>query len=311
MKPDASPLIRTLDLRGLRLARSGYSSKLPRASLDVKAALAQVEPIINAVRDGDVSTLLSFSERFDGVRPREIRVPESKIQSALANLDSNLRRVIEESIRRVRIVHKEQVRSESIVRVVDGGEVEERWIPVDRVGLYVPAGRAVYPSSVIMNVVPAQIAGVGSIALASPPQQDNDGWPDDLVLATCALLGIYEIYSMGGAQAIAAMAFGTASIQKVDKIFGPGNQYVTAAKQLVQLEGVAIDMPAGPSEVCIIADETSNPTFVAADLLAQAEHGPDSQVMLVANDMRVIQDTMTELNKQVAVLDRKQIREQY
>lgn len=156
MKLEPTPLIRTLDLRGLRLTRSGYSSKLPRASLDVKAALAQVEPIINEVRDGDVSTLLNLSERFDGVRPREIRVPEGMIQSALANLDSNLRRVIEESIRRVRIVHKEQARSESIVRVVDGGEVEERWIPVDRVGLYVPAGRAVYPSSVIMNVVPAQ-----------------------------------------------------------------------------------------------------------------------------------------------------------
>ena len=304
MKPDASPLIRTLDLRGLRLARSGYSSKLPRASLDVKAALAQVEPIINAVRDGDVSTLLSFSERFDGVRPREIRVPESKIQSALANLDSNLRRVIEESIRRVRIVHKEQVRSESIVRVVDGGEVEERWIPVDRVGLYVPAGRAVYPSSVIMNVVPAQIAGVGSIALASPPQQENDGWPDDLVLATCALLGIHEIYSMGGAQAIAAFAFGIRDesgkiiSEPVDIVTGPGNIYVAAAKRA--LRGVVgIDSEAGPTEIAIVADSSALPGEVAADLISQAEHDTIAAAVLITDSVELRDRVIGELKLRV------------
>ena len=304
MKPDAPPLIRTLDLRGLRLTRSGYSSKLPRASLDVKAALAQVEPIINAVRDGDVSTLLSFSERFDGVRPREIRVPEGKIQSALANLDSNLRRVIEESIRRVRIVHKEQARSESIVRVVDGGEVEERWIPVDRVGLYVPAGRAVYPSSVIMNVVPAQIAGVGSIALASPPQQENDGWPDDLVLATCALLGIHEIYSMGGAQAIAAFAFGIKEesgkmiSEPVDIVTGPGNIYVAAAKRA--LRGVVgIDSEAGPTEIAIVADSSALPGEVAADLISQAEHDTIAAAVLITDSVELRDRVIGELKSRV------------
>ncbi len=304
MKPDAPPLIRTLDLRGLRLTRSGYSSKLPRASLDVKAALAQVEPIINAVRDGDVSTLLSFSERFDGVRPREIRVPEGKIQSALANLDSNLRRVIEESIRRVRIVHKEQARSESIVRVVDGGEVEERWIPVDRVGLYVPAGRAVYPSSVIMNVVPAQIAGVGSIALASPPQQENDGWPDDLVLATCALLGIHEIYSMGGAQAIAAFAFGIKDesgkmiSEPVDIVTGPGNIYVAAAKRA--LRGVVgIDSEAGPTEIAIVADSSALPGEVAADLISQAEHDTIAAAVLITDSVELRDRVIGELKSRV------------
>ena len=304
MKPDAPPLIRTLDLRGLRLTRSGYSSKLPRASLDVKAALAQVEPIINAVRDGDVSTLLSFSERFDGVRPREIRVPEGKIQSALANLDSNLRRVIEESIRRVRIVHKEQVRSESIVRVVDGGEVEERWIPVDRVGLYVPAGRAVYPSSVIMNVVPAQIAGVGSIALASPPQKENDGWPDDLVLATCALLGIHEIYSMGGAQAIAAFAFGIKDesgeiiSEPVDIVTGPGNIYVAAAKRA--LRGVVgIDSEAGPTEIAIVADSSALPGEVAADLISQAEHDTIAAAVLITDSVELRDRVIGELKFRV------------
>lgn len=304
MKPDAPPLIRTLDLRGLRLTRSGYSSKLPRASLDVKAALAQVEPIINAVRDGDVSTLLSFSERFDGVRPREIRVPEGKIQSALANLDSNLRRVIEESIRRVRIVHKEQARSESIVRVVDGGEVEERWIPVDRVGLYVPAGRAVYPSSVIMNVVPAQIAGVGSIALASPPQQENDGWPDALVLATCALLGIHEIYSMGGAQAIAAFAFGIKEesgkmiSEPVDIVTGPGNIYVAAAKRA--LRGVVgIDSEAGPTEIAIVADSSALPGEVAADLISQAEHDTIAAAVLITDSVELRDRVIGELKSRV------------
>lgn len=304
MKLEPTPLIRTLDLRGLRLTRSGYSSKLPRASLDVKAALAQVEPIINEVRDGDVSTLLNLSERFDGVRPREIRVPEGMIQSALANLDSNLRRVIEESIRRVRIVHKEQARSESIVRVVDGGEVEERWIPVDRVGLYVPAGRAVYPSSVIMNVVPAQIAGVGSIALASPPQKENDGWPDDLVLATCALLGIHEIYSMGGAQAIAAFAFGIKDesgeiiSEPVDIVTGPGNIYVAAAKRA--LRGVVgIDSEAGPTEIAIVADSSALPGEVAADLISQAEHDTIAAAVLITDSVELRDRVIGELKFRV------------
>ncbi|NDH38652.1 MAG: histidinol dehydrogenase, partial [Actinobacteria bacterium] len=244
-------MIRTLDLRGQRLSKSGYQSKLPRARLDVKTALAQVEAIIDEVKSGDVETLLKLSERFDGLRPAEIRVPKAKIEDALYKLDPKLRDVIEESIRRVRIVHKEQLRGESTVRVVDGGEVEERWIPVDRVGLYVPAGRAVYPSSVVMNVVPAQLAAVKSIALASPPQKDNDGWPNDLVLATCALLGIDEIYAIGGAQAIAALALGIKNSsdviisEPVDIVTGPGNIYVAAAKRA--LRGiVGIDSEAGP-----------------------------------------------------------------
>lgn len=304
MKLEETSLIRTLDLRGLRLTRSGYSSKLPRASLDVKAALAQVEPIINEVREGDVTTLLNLAERFDGVRPSEIRVPESKIQSALANIDTNLRRVIEESIRRVRIVHKEQVRSESTVRVVDGGEVEERWIPVDRVGLYVPAGRAVYPSSVIMNVVPAQIAGVGSIALASPPQRENDGWPDDLVLATCALLGVHEIYSMGGAQAIAAFAFGIKDesgkliSEPVDIVTGPGNIYVAAAKRA--LRGiVGIDSEAGPTEIAIVADSTASAAEVASDLISQAEHDTIAAAVLITDSVELRELVISELQLRI------------
>lgn len=300
MNTEQTSLVRILDLRGLRLTRSGYSSKLPRAALDVKAAVLQVEPIINEVRNGDVETLLSLSERFDGVRPKEIRVPESKIQSALANLDPNLRKVIEESIRRVRAVHKEQVRGESTVRVVDGGEVQERWVPVDRVGLYVPAGRAVYPSSVVMNVVPAQIAGVGSIALASPPQRDNEGWPDESILATCALLGVKEIYAVGGAQAIAAFAFGIKDnsgaiiSEPVDIVTGPGNVYVAAAKRA--LRGiVGIDSEAGPTEIAVVADSSASPAEVAADLISQAEHDTIAAAVLITDSEELIERVSFEL----------------
>ncbi len=304
MNPTDLSLIRTLDLRGQRLSKSGYQSKLPRARIDVKTALAQVEAIIDEVRSGDVETLLKLSERFDGIRPAEIRVPKAKIEDALYKLDPKLRAVIEESIRRVRIVHKEQLRGESTVRVVDGGEVEERWIPVDRVGLYVPAGRAVYPSSVVMNVVPAQLAGVKSIALASPPQKDNDGWPNILVLATCALLGIDEIYAIGGAQAIAALALGIKNSsgviisEPVDIVTGPGNIYVAAAKRA--LRGiVGIDSEAGPTEIAVVADSTAMAREVAADLISQAEHDTIAAAVLITDSLVLKDEVIKELGIRV------------
>ncbi len=304
MNPTDLSLIRTLDLRGQHLSKSGYQSKLPRARIDVKTALAQVEAIIDEVRSGDVETLLKLSERFDGIRPAEIRVPKAKIEDALYKLDPKLRAVIEESIRRVRIVHKEQLRGESTVRVVDGGEVEERWIPVDRVGLYVPAGRAVYPSSVVMNVVPAQLAAVKSIALASPPQKDNDGWPSDLVLATCALLGIDEIYAIGGAQAIAALALGIKNSsdviisEPVDIVTGPGNIYVAAAKRA--LRGiVGIDSEAGPTEIAVVADSTAVAGEVAADLISQAEHDTIAAAVLITDSLELKDEVIKELEIRV------------
>ena len=300
MKQVDSVPIRTLDLRGENLSRSEYSSRLPRAGLDVKAALEIVEPIIEEVRKGNISTLLKLSEQFDGVRPSEIRVPKEKISGALAELSPTLRKVIEESIRRVRIVHRDQVRTSSTTRVVDGGEVEERWIPVDRVGLYVPAGRAVYPSSVIMNVVPAQIAGVRSIALASPPKQENNGLPDNLVLATCALLGIEEIYAIGGAQAIAAFAFGIKDgigriiSEPVDIVTGPGNVYVAAAKRA--LRGiVGIDSEAGPTEIAIVADSTASAGEVAADLISQAEHDTVAAAILITDSVELAENVQAEI----------------
>ncbi|NCX35419.1 MAG: histidinol dehydrogenase, partial [Actinobacteria bacterium] len=219
--------------------------------------------------------------------------------------DPNLRAVIEEAIRRVRIVHRDQVRASSVVRVVDGGEIEERWVPVDRVGLYVPAGRAVYPSSVVMNVVPAQIAGVKSIALASPPQKENAGWPNEIVLATCALLGINEIYAMGGAQAIAAFAFGIKDENgieisaPVDIVTGPGNIYVAAAKRA--LRGIiGIDSEAGPTEIAIVADESANAGEVAADLISQAEHDTIAAALLITNSLSLADEVLEQISIRVA-----------
>jgi len=273
--------------------------------MDIDSALKEIEPIISKVRDGSESDLLELGERFDGIRPASVRVPKEIIQAALLNLEPSLRAVIEEAIRRVRIVHRDQVRETSTVRVVDGGEVEERWVPVDRVGLYVPAGRAVYPSSVVMNVVPAQIAGVTSIALASPPQKENDGWPDELVLATCALLGIEEVYAIGGAQAIAAFAFGIKSndgreiSSPVDIVTGPGNIYVAAAKR--ELRGIiGIDSEAGPTEIAIVADESAIPGEVAANLISQAEHDTIAAAVLITDSLSLAEQVERELSNRVA-----------
>lgn len=273
--------------------------------MDIKAALQQVEPIIEAVRSGGLTKLQELSQKFDGVMPSELRVPQEKIQGALLALNPNLRSILEEAIRRVRIVHREQVRGVTTVRVVDGGEIEERWVPVDRVGLYVPAGKAAYPSSVIMNVVPAQIAGVKSLALASPPQKDNDGWPNNLILATCALLGVDEIYAMGGAQAIAALAFGVRDDEgaiishPVDLVTGPGNIYVAAAKRA--LRGViGIDSEAGPTEIAIVADSSAKPADVASDLISQAEHDTIAAAVLITDSEILAKSVVEELGKRVA-----------
>ena len=298
-------LIRQIDLRGKRLSKAEYRRVLPRAGMDIDSALKEIEPIISKVRDGSESDLLELGERFDGIRPASVIVPKEIIEAALSNLDPSLRAVIEEAIRRVRIVHRDQVRASSAVRVVDGGEVEERWVPVDRVGLYVPAGRAVYPSSVVMNVVPAQIAGVKSIALASPPQKENDGWPNEIVLATCALLGIEEVYAIGGAQAIAAFAFGIKSndgreiSSPVDIVTGPGNIYVAAAKRA--LRGIiGIDSEAGPTEIAIVADESAIAGEVAADLISQAEHDTIAAAVLITDSLSLAEQVERELSNRVA-----------
>jgi histidinol dehydrogenase len=300
--------MRVVDLRGRQLSKSEYQRLLPRAEFDIESALVAIKPILQSVKDGDETTLKELSLKFDGVAPESIRVPKSVIDQALQQLDVGLKQVILEAIRRVRVVHLDQKRGSTATRVVDGGEVEERWIPVDRVGLYVPGGRAVYPSSVIMNAVPAQIAGVKSIALASPAQKENNGWPHPTILATCALLEIDEVYAMGGAQAIAAFAYGVNSkpnhfdnavLEKVDLVTGPGNIYVAAAKRA--LRGViGIDSEAGPTEIAVVADESALASDVATDLISQAEHDTIAAAVLITDSVELAQQVQKELSKRVA-----------
>jgi histidinol dehydrogenase len=299
-------VIRTVDLRGKALTKAGYNAELPRAALDVAQAMALVEPILHRVKTGGESELIKLAQEFDGVTPTSIRVPQKALDSALASLDPAIRAALELSIERVRKVHNDQVRVDKTTTVVDGGSVTEKWIPVDRVGLYVPGGRAVYPSSVVMNVVPAQIAKVSSIAVASPPQKECAGLPHPTILATCALLGVTEVYAVGGAQAIAMFAYGVEGLcEKTDLVTGPGNIYVAAAKRA--LRGViGIDSEAGPTEIAILADSSARATDVAADLISQAEHDVIAAAILVTDSIELAQGVEAELKIQVGKTKHKE-----
>ena len=299
-------MIRTVDLRGKGLTKAGYNAELPRAALDVAQTMALVEPILHRVKTGGESELIKLAQEFDGVTPASIRVPQQALDSALASLDPAIRAALELSIERVRKVHNDQIRADKTTTVVDGGSVTEKWIPVDRVGLYVPGGRAVYPSSVVMNVVPAQIAKVSSIAVASPPQKEFAGLPHPTILATCALLGITEVYAVGGAQAIAMFAYGVDGLcEKSDLVTGPGNIYVAAAKRA--LRGViGIDSEAGPTEIAILADSTARASDVAADLISQAEHDVIAAAILVTDSLELAEAVEAELKIQVGKTKHKE-----
>lgn len=292
-------MIRRVDLRGVRHTKAEVQKLLPRATLDVNEAMKLIEPILNRVKNGGIEDLYSLAQEFDGVRPPSLRVPQAALDNALAELSPEIRRSLEISIERIRTVHNDQVRAPHTTKVVDGGTVTERWIPVDRVGLYVPGGRAVYPSSVMMNVIPAQIAEVQSIAVASPPQKDHGGLPHPTILATCALLGITEVYAVGGAQAIALFAYGMKDLcEKCDMVTGPGNIYVAAAKRA--LRGViGIDSEAGPTEIAILADETADARNVAADLISQAEHDVIAAAILVTPSIALADAVEQELARQI------------
>jgi histidinol dehydrogenase len=292
-------VIRRVDLRGARHSKAEVQDLLPRATLDVNEAMKLIEPILSRVKNGGVEDLYALGQEFDGVRPPSLRVPQSALDGALAELDPEIRRSLDISIERIRKVHNDQVRNPHTTKVVDGGTVTERWIPVDRVGLYVPGGRAVYPSSVMMNVIPAQIAQVQSIAVASPPQKDHGGLPHPTILATCALLGITEVYAVGGAQAIALFAYGMKDLcEKCDMVTGPGNIYVAAAKRA--LRGViGIDSEAGPTEIAILADETADARNVAADLISQAEHDVIAAAVLVTPSLALAEAVEKELARQI------------
>jgi histidinol dehydrogenase len=293
-------MIRTLDLRGQALSKAGYQRAIPRASLDIATAMRTIEPILERVKNGSESDLMNLAQEFDGVRPASIRVSQSDLDVALTNLDPAVRAALELSISRIRKVHQDQIRTDKSTKVVDGGVVTERWIPVDRVGLYVPGGRAVYPSSVLMNVIPAQIAEVSSIAVASPPQKEFGGLPHPTILAACALLGITEVYAIGGAQAIALFAYGMEGLsEKCDLVTGPGNIYVAAAKRA--LRGViGIDSEAGPTEIAILADESAIAADVAADLISQAEHDVIAAAVLVTTSTDLAAQVTKELEIRVA-----------
>jgi histidinol dehydrogenase len=293
-------MIRTLDLRGQALSKAGFQRAIPRASLDIATAMRTIEPILERVKNGSESDLLNLAQEFDGVMPASIRVSQSDLDVALKNLDPAVRTALELSISRIRKVHTDQIRTDKSTKVVDGGVVTERWIPVDRVGLYVPGGRAVYPSSVLMNVIPAQIAEVSSIAVASPPQKEFGGLPHPTILAACALLGITEVYAIGGAQAIALFAYGMEGLsEKCDLVTGPGNIYVAAAKRA--LRGViGIDSEAGPTEIAILADESAIAADVAADLISQAEHDVIAAAVLVTTSTDLAAQVTKELEIRVA-----------
>ncbi|MFD3410727.1 histidinol dehydrogenase [Streptomyces cyaneofuscatus] len=293
-------MISRIDLRGDTLPEgAALRDLLPRAEFDVEAALETVRPICEDVRHRGSAAVIEWGEKFDGVRIASVRVPAEALVKALDELDPAVRAALEESIRRARLVHREQRRTTHTTQVVPGGTVTEKWVPVERVGLYVPGGRSVYPSSVVMNVVPAQEAGVEGIAVASPPQKDFGGLPHPTILAACALLGVDEVYAAGGAQAVAMFAYGTEDCLPVNLVTGPGNIYVAAAKRLLKGR-IGIDAEAGPTEIAILADSTADPVHVAADLISQAEHDPMAAAVLVTDSAELAAATEAELAPQVA-----------
>ena len=292
-----------IDLRGRASAgeRLDYAAIVPRADFDVEAAVEIVRPICDDVAARGTMALEKFSEKFDRVIPRHFLVPAAELRQAAEGLDPDVRAAFEESIRRRRMVSEAELGPRAIdVEVAEGARVSQRMIPVGRVGLYVPGGLAPLASSVIMNVVPAQVAGVASIAIASPPQQEFGGLPHPSILALCHLLGVEEVYAVGGAQAIAMFAYGVPDLcRRVDLITGPGNIYVVAAKRLLKGK-VNIDSEAGPTEIAILADASAEPVHVAADLISQAEHDPVAAAVLVTDSAELADAVQLELESQVS-----------
>ncbi len=303
-------MISRLDLRGPRLEPRELRDALPRADFDLDDAVGVVAPLCEDVRVRGAQAVRELTQRFDGVQPPTLRVPAQVLDAAAAGLDPAVRAALDVAIERARAVHADQLPREHTTQLAPGGAVTQRWIPTARVGLYVPGGLAVYPSSVVMNVVPAQAAGVPSLAVASPPQRDNTGvfagYPHPTILAACRLLGVEEVYSVGGAQAIAMFAYGVADPEAtppldcppVNIVTGPGNVYVAAAKR--HLRGVVgIDAEAGPTEIAILADDSADPDHVASDLVSQAEHDPLAAAVLVTDSPRLADDVEAALRRWV------------
>jgi histidinol dehydrogenase len=289
-------------LRGRKpaaLAPAELAALLPRAVLDVSAALDAVRPVCADVRARGGAAVREYTQKFDGVDVACTRVPARELSAALADLDPAVRAALTEAARRARLVHEAQVPAETWTAVAAGSTVTERYLPVRRAGVYVPGGLVAYPSSVLMNVIPAQVAGVAEIAVASPPQAGHGGLPHPAILAACALFGITEVHAAGGAQAIAMLGYGTDECAPVDVISGPGNVYVAAAKRMLR-ERVAVDAEAGPTEIAIVADDGADAGFIAADLVAQAEHDPLAACLLITTSAALADRVETELAKAAA-----------
>ncbi|GAB3080934.1 histidinol dehydrogenase [Corynebacterium aquatimens] len=298
-------MLHTIDLRGRTCSAAQLFSVLPRGGVDVTSVTPTVMPIIEDVKNRGAAAALDYGEKFDRVRPASVRVPADVIADALETISDEVRLALEEAIRRIRLVHFDQVPKPHTTTLAHGATVTEVFKPVGRVGLYVPGGKAVYPSSVLMNVIPAQEAGVGSMVVCSPPQES--GWPHPTILAACALLGVDEVLAVGGAQAIALMAFGDDAqgtdargtdadgIDPVDMITGPGNIFVAAAKSLVS-SVVGIDAEAGPSEIAVLADDSADPVYVALDLISQAEHDENAASVLITDS----EEFATRVNEEIA-----------
>mgnify|MGYP001416630112 FL=1 len=292
-----------IDLRGRTLSTAELRTALPRGGVDVDAIVPKVRPIVDDIAERGAPAALEYGEKFDGVRPETVRVPAAALAAALAELDPEVRAALEVAIERTRAVHADQRRTDTTTLFSSGASVTERWVPVERVGLYVPGGNAVYPSSVVMNVVPAQAAGVDSLVVASPPQAQFGGLPHPTILAAARLLGVDEVWAVGGAQAVALLAYGgvdtnESELAPVDMITGPGNIYVTAAKRICRSQ-VGIDAEAGPTEIAILADHTADPAHVAADLISQAEHDVLAASVLVTNSVALADAVDAELTDQL------------
>ena len=303
-----------IDLRGRTLTAAQLRTALPRGGVDVDSVVPTVRPIVDDVAARGAAAALEYGEKFDGVRPDAVRVPVAELDAALSRLDPDIRAALEVAIDRTRAVHADQCRTDTTTVLGTGASVTERWVPVERVGLYVPGGTAVYPSSVVMNVVPAQAAGVESLVVASPPQAAFGGLPHPTILAAARMLGVDEVWAVGGAQAVALLSFGGtdidgAELAPVDMITGPGNIYVTAAKRICRSQ-VGIDSEAGPTEIGILADHTADPVHVAADLISQAEHDVMAAGVLVTDSVALADATDAELAVQlVTTVHRERVTE--
>ncbi len=285
-------------------ARKEWNKLTTRGAINQQNLLDNVRPILEAVKKDKDQALKEFTSRFDGIEINSFRVTEEEIREGCMNIKSNLKGAINEAVINIRKFHESQKQPVKKIETSSGVVCWQRSTPIEKVGLYIPGGSAPLFSTVLMLAIPAAIAGCKEIVLCTPPDRNGNIHP--AILFAANLTGITKIFKVGGAQAIAAMAYGTESIPAVDKIFGPGNSFVTAAKQLITLDGVAIDLPAGPSEVEVMADDSANPVFVASDLLSQAEHGPDSQAILVTNSESLITSVKTEIDRQLKLLPRSE-----